>query len=69
MSLGTKIRILRERKGMTRTCCDEILSLTHGTVSNWEIGYKVPEEELLPDIARLFGIRLKDLLSAEPITC
>ncbi len=69
MSLGTKIRILREQKGITRTCCDEFLSLMHGTVSNWEIGYKVPEEELLPDIARLFGVRLNDLLSSEPITC
>lgn len=68
MSLGTKIRILREKKGITRTCCDEVLSLAHGTVSNWEIGYKVPEEELLPDIARFFGVTLRDLLSAEPIT-
>lgn len=66
MSFGTKIRILREKKGMSRTCCDEILRLPHGTVSNWENGYKVPEEELLPDIAGFFGIRLNDLLSAEP---
>lgn len=66
MSLGTKIRILREKKGITRTCCDEFLNLMHRTVSNWENGYKVPEEEeLLPDIANLFGIGLKDLLSAE----
>ena len=69
MSLGSKIRILREKKGMTRTCCDEILRLMHGTVSNWENGYKVPEEDLLPDIARFFGIALRDLLSAEPIAC
>lgn len=69
MSFGTKIRILREKKGMSRTCCDEILSLMHGTVSNWENGYKVPEEELLPDIASFFGIKLNDLLSAEPIAC
>ena len=68
MSLGTKIRILREQKGITRTCCDEFLNLMHGTVSNWENGYKVPEEELLPDIASFFGIGLKELLSAEPIT-
>ena len=67
MSFGTKMRILREKKGISRTCCDEILHLAHGTVSNWEIGYKVPEEELLPDIAHFFGITLRDLLSAEPI--
>ena len=35
MSFGTKFRILREKKGMPRTSCDEIFSLMHGTVSNW----------------------------------
>ena len=68
MSFGTKFRILREKKGIPRTGCDEIFHLTHGTVSNWENGYQVPEEELLPYIASFFGIGLKELLSAEPIT-
>ena len=69
MSFGTNVRILREKKGMPRTSCDEIFHLLHGTVSCWENGYKVPEEELLPDIASFFGITLRDLLSSEPITC
>ena len=69
MSFGTKFRILRERKGMPRTGCDEVFNLMHGTVSNWENGYTVPEEDLLPDIAGFFGIQLRDLLSTEPITC
>ena len=51
MSFGTKFRILREKKGMPRTSCDEIFSLMRGTVSNWENGYAEPEEELLPEIA------------------
>ena len=67
MSLGTKIRILREKKGITRTCCDEFLSLMHGTVSNWENGYREPEEELLPLIAGFFGVRVTDLTGSEPI--
>ena len=69
MSFRTKFRILREKKGMPRTGCDEIFHLMHGTVSCWENGYQVPEEELLPDIASFFGITLRELLSAEPITC
>ena len=69
MSFGTKIRILREKKGISRTCCDEILNLMHGTFSNLENGYQVPEEELLPEIAGFFGIVLMDLLSTEPIIC
>ena len=69
MSFGTKFRILREKKGMPRTSCDEVFHLMHGTVSCWENGYKVPEEELLPDIADFFWIMLRDLLSTEPISC
>ena len=69
MSFGAKFRILREAKGMPRSGCDEVFSLMHGTVSNWENGYAEPEEDLLPDIASFFGITLRELLSAEPITC
>ena len=67
MSFGAKIRILRESKGMSRTCCDEILNVMHGTVSNWENGYAEPEEELLPVIAGFFGIRIRDLTGDTPL--
>ena len=67
MSFGTKFRILREKKGMPRTGCDEIFHLMHGTVSNWENGYSLPEEDLLPDIARFFGVKTNDLLSDVPL--
>lgn len=49
--------------------CDEIFGLMRGTVSNWENGYREPEEELLPDIAGFFGITLRDLTSDTPIAC
>ena len=67
MSFGAKFRILRETKGMPRAGCDEVFSLMRGTVSNWENGYEEPEEELLPDIARFFGIKLRDLVSDTPL--
>ena len=63
MSFGTKFRILREKKGMPRASCDEIFSLMRGTVSNWENGYADPEEELLPDNASFFGVKIRDLMS------
>ena len=69
MSFGTKFRILRETKGMPRAGCDEIFSLMRGTISNWENGYAVPEEELLPVIAGFFGITVRDLTSDTPIAC
>ena len=52
---------------MPRTSCDEIFNLMHGTVSNWENGYREPEEELLPLIAGFFGVRVTDLTGSEPI--
>ena len=67
MSFGAKFRILRETKGMPRASCDEIFSLMHGTVSNWENGYAEPEEELLPVIAGFFGIKTRELVSDAPL--
>ncbi len=67
MSCGTKVRSLREQKGMPRASCDEIFNLMRGTVSNWENGYAEPEEDLLPDIARFFGVKTNDLLRDIPL--
>ena len=67
MSFGTKFRILWEKKGMPRASCDEIFSLMRGTVSNWENGYTEPEEDLLPDIARFFGVQIRELTNDLPI--
>jgi transcriptional regulator with XRE-family HTH domain len=67
MPFGAKFRILREAKGMPRASCDEVFSLMRGTVSNWENGYEFPEEELLPDIAGFFGVRIRDLVSDAPL--
>ena len=63
MSFGAKFRILREAKGIPQASCDEIFSLMRGTVSNWENGYAAPEEELLPDIASFFCLKIRDLMS------
>ena len=67
MSFGAKFRILREAKGMPRSGCDEVFSLMHGTVSNWENGYEEPEEELLPVIAGFFGVKIRDLMNGTPL--
>ena len=48
MSFGAKFRFLREAKGLPRAGIDELFQLTPGTVSNWENGYREPEEEMGP---------------------
>ena len=62
ISFGAKFRRLREAKGLPRAGIDEVFDLMPGTVSNWENGYREPEEELLPDLASFFGVKVKDLL-------
>ena len=52
---------------MPRASYDEIFSLMRGTVSNWENGYAEPEEELLPEIAGFFGMKVRDLVSDTPL--
>ena len=69
MSFGTKFRILRERKGMPQAGCDEVFDLMRGTVSNWENGYREPDEELLPEITSFFGVNIRDLTNSDPIAC
>ena len=61
MSFGDKFRILREARGLPRAGIDEIFSLMRGTCSNWENGYTIPEEELLPELAAFFGVKIRDL--------
>ncbi len=66
MSFGEKFKALRESKGLTQASCDEIFDLMRGTVSNWENGYADPEEELIEDIARYFGVKYRDLADRIP---
>ena len=68
MSFGTKFRMLREAKGIPRASCDEVFSVMHGTVSNWENGFSSPDEELMPEIAGFFGVKIRDLTGDHPIT-
>jgi len=62
MSFGSKFKVLRESKGLPRAGIDELFNLMPGTVSNWENGFREPEEDLLPELASFFGVRIKDLM-------
>jgi len=62
MSFGAKFKHLREAKGIPRAGVDELFNLMPGTVSNWWNGFREPEEELLPELASFFGVRIKELI-------
>ncbi len=58
MKFGSKLKAIREERGLTRAGIEEALNLIQGTVSNWENGYREPEEELFPDLVSLLGEEL-----------
>ena len=62
MSFGAKFKVLRESKGLPRAGIDELFNLMPGTVSNWENGFREPEEDLLPELASFFGVGITDLM-------
>ncbi len=61
MGFRSKFRELRESRGLSQAATDQLVGLMRGTRSNWENGFSEPEEELIEDIARFFGVRIREL--------
>ncbi len=61
--IGTNIRILREKKGLTqRTLADNVL-VSFQAISAWERGLSVPDLENAVRLAQYFGVSVDALLS------
>lgn len=61
--IGKKIKTLRKNKKMTQEQLAEVLSVSSQSVSKWENCLSVPDIELLPIIARYFGITMDELFN------
>lgn len=61
--LGNKIRMLRKNKGMTQEELAEVLLVSAQAISKWETHLSIPDVELLPVIARYFGITMDELFN------
>lgn len=59
--LAKKIKTLRKNKKMTQEELAEVLSVSSQAVSKWENCISAPDIELLPIIARYFGITMDEL--------
>ena len=62
MGFRHKFRELRESRGISQAAADEAFGLMRGTCNSWENGFSEPEEELIEDIARYFGVRVHELV-------
>ena len=61
MEIGTKIKKLRQKAGLTQDQLASKLGVTAQAVSKWENFVTVPDIALLPQIAIEFGISIDDL--------
>ena len=62
MNIGEKIAGLRRDAGMTQEALASKLVISPQAISKWERGIANPDLELIPEIARLFGISTDELL-------
>jgi len=64
-SLAEKIKILREKSGITQSELAKSLGLTRSSVNAWEMGLSVPSTQYVVELAKTFGISTDYLLGLE----
>lgn len=65
MDIGKKIANLRKERGFTQKELADFLNISDKAVSRWESGLGNPDTDLLPKIAKLFGVTTDYLLGGE----
>lgn len=66
LKIHEQIASLRKQKGMTQEELANALGVTNQAVSKWESAQCCPDIQLLPAIAKLFGVSVDELLSDAP---
>ncbi|MGL4736748.1 MAG: helix-turn-helix domain-containing protein, partial [Cellulosilyticaceae bacterium] len=65
MNIGKNIKKLREGKQITQEQLGKLLNVSHQAVSKWENGVALPDISLLPEMGRVLGALVDDLLKDE----
>ncbi len=63
VTIGNKIKVLRKNKNLTQEQLAEVLGVSSQAISKWENGISAPDIELLPIIARYFGITMDEFFN------
>jgi transcriptional regulator with XRE-family HTH domain len=61
---GLKIMTLRKAKDMTQMELADLMQVSYQAVSNWERGNSMPDISKLPDLARVLGVSIEELLDS-----
>lgn len=67
MEFGEKLKALRAERGMTQEQLAGMLYVSRTAVSKWETGGGSPNLDSLQALARLFGVSVDSLLSADEV--
>ena len=65
MKVGSIIKELRRAHGMTQAALAAKMNISDKAVSKWERGLGCPDVSLLPELSRLLGVNLEELLEGE----
>jgi SOS-response transcriptional repressor LexA len=65
-TLGTRLRLLRERLAFTRKQAAEAVGVSPHTIVNWELGRSRPGVEEFDSLLRLFGVSMDAMLGRTP---
>ena len=63
--LAEKIKLLREKAGMTQSELSRSLGLTRSGVNAWEMGLSVPSTQYIVELAKCFNVSTDYLLGME----
>ena len=61
MSIGTRIKTLRLKKGLSQTEIADVFHVSAQAISKWESETSLPDISQLPVIASYFGITIDEL--------
>lgn len=62
MTIGEKIKLLRNEKGITQEALAESLNVSRSAIAKWETNSGVPEVSNLKIISKIFGISVDELI-------
>ena len=67
VKIGRFLAQLRHEGGMTQEQAGERLGVSSKTISRWENGVNMPDISMLPELARLYGVSVSELVAGERI--
>ena len=63
--VGSLIFALRKEKGLTQKQLADFMNISDRTISKWERGLGCPDVSLLPELSRLLGVNIEEILNGE----